>query len=174
MATGKALICKLGKHIEIPGADRIVQVDMFGETIITQKGNEEGTIGLLFDMETALSHEYASKNNMYRHSNLNKDTTVTGYLEDDRRIRAVRLKGVKCSALFMPLDSLYGLTATMPELKFGQEIDAIFDVPICEKYIPKNTRKAMAQNKGGKIKQNLCPTFREHIDMKVSSLLEIA
>lgn len=166
MATGKALICRLGKHIEIPGADRIVQVDMFGETVITQKSNEEGTIGLLFDMETALSHEYSSKNNMYRHSHLNEDKTVTGYLEDDRRIRGVRLKGVKCSALWMPLESLKDLLPTKDwtEIGLGQEIDSIGEVKICEKYIPKSTRKAMGSNKEGKVRQNLVPTFKEHVD----------
>jgi len=166
--TGRALICKLGKHIEIPGADRIVQVDMFGETIITQKSNEEGTIGLLFDMETALSHEYASKNNMYRHSHLNEDKSVTGYLEDDRRIRAVRLKGVKCSGLFMPLISLtftgVGPIHIEDQFKIGEEIDIVNGTPICEKYIAKATRSAMNSNKGGKVKQNLVPTFKEHID----------
>lgn len=162
--TGKGLICKLGKHIEIPGADKIVQVDMFGETIITQKTNSEGLAGILFDMETCLTHEFASKNNMYRHSHLNQDKTVTGYLEDDRRIRPIKLKGVKVSGLWMPIQSLYGLTTTMPELKYGQEIDSIFDIKICEKYISKATKSAMNSSKGGKVKLDLAPTFKEHID----------
>lgn len=159
MATGKGLICKLGQHIPIEGADRIVQVNMFGETVITQKDNVEGTIGILFDMETCLSHEYASKNNMYRHSHLNEDKTVVGYLEDDRRIRGVRLKGVKCSALFMPIS-----LNQKPALQVGQEVDELAGVKICEKYIPKATRTAMSQNKGGLPKQNLVPTFKEHIE----------
>ena len=166
--TGKALICKLGEHIPIEGADRIVQVNMFGETVITQKTNEEGTVGLLFDMETALSHEYASKNNMYRHSHLNEDKTVTGYLEDDRRIRGVRLKGVKCSALFMPLNSILAMIGKdhteWNNSLIGTEINEWDGIPICEKYIPKATKKAMGSNKEGRVSVNLVPTFKEHID----------
>jgi len=156
--TGKGLICKLGQHTAIEAADNIVQVDMFGETIITQKNTPEGTIGILFDMETCLSHEYASLHNMYRHSGLNYDKTVKGYLEDDRRIRAVRLKGVKCSALFMPLN-----LNVKPALSLGQEIDQIAGVKICEKYISKKTQQSIL-NREGKVKENIAPTFKEHFD----------
>lgn len=157
--TGKGLICKLGKHIPIEGADNIVQVDMFGETVITQKTNPEGTIGILFDMETLLSHEYASANNMYRNSSLNKDKTVKGYIEDDRRIRGVKLRGVKCSALWMPIS-----LNQKPAIREGEEVDELAGVKICEKYIPKATRSAMKQNKGGAVRQDIAPTFKEHID----------
>ena len=168
MATGQGLICKLGQHIPIEGADNIVQVNMFGETIITQKTNKEGTIGILFDIETCLSHEYASKNNMYRHSNLNEDKTVTGYLEDDRRIRPIKLKGVKVSGLFMPLSSISYFTSKslyqFYENEIGVEINKIGAVQICEKYISKATKKAMSTNNKSAAKASLAPTFKEHID----------
>jgi len=164
MATGKGLICKLGEHIPIEGADKIVQVNMFGETIITSKTNEVGMIGILFDMETCLSHEYSSENNMYRHSNLNKDKTIVGYLQDDRRIRPIKLKGVKVSALFMPISTIPNGGFDKVEEYIGFEIDEFNGFKICEKYVSKATKHGMTQNKEGKIKQNLCPTFREHID----------
>jgi hypothetical protein len=164
MATGKSLVCKLGKHIPIEGADNIIQINMFGETIITQKSNQEGDLGLLFDMETCLSHEYASKNNMYRKSELNEDKSITGYLDDDRRIRAIKLKGVKVSGLWMPINTLKNITDKIDELSVGTEIDSINGVPICEKYVSKATKKGMTQNKEGRVNQNLCPTFKEHID----------
>jgi len=166
MASGKGLICKLGKHIPITGADRIVQVDMFGETVITQKNNEEGAIGILFDMDTSLSHDYASKNDMYRHSDLNSNKKVVGYLEDDRRIRPVRLKGVKCSALFMPIETLSFRSTDIGKYPHvGMEIDSFDGVQICEKYVTKSTKNASFSNKGGTARRkNLVPTFKENID----------
>jgi hypothetical protein len=165
MATGKGLVCKLEKHIPIDGADKIVSVDMFGETIITQKTNIEGAIGILFDMETCLSHEYASRNNMYRHSHLNVDDTVVGYLEDDRRIRPIKLKGVKVSGLWMPIESLEFRSTDKGKYPLvGFEIDSFDGVNICEKYVSKSTRSAMSQGKNNKISYNKVPTFKEHID----------
>lgn len=165
MSTGKALICKLGQHIPISGADRIVQVDMFGETIITQKTNEEGTIGLLFDCETQLSHEFCSANNLYRNKELNSNKEIVGYFEDNRRVRPIKLKGVKCSGMWIGLESLYSLDIKVPNLDVGQEIDTINEVPICSKYIPKKTREAGTKNKEGRVnKASLCPTFKEHLD----------
>lgn len=165
MSTGKGLICKLGSHIPIVGADKIIQVDMFGETIITQKVNEEGDIGILFDMETCLSHEYASMNNMYRHSHLNVDETVMGYLEDDRRIRPVKLKGVKVSALWLPISSFeFVSTDTTIYPLVGYEIDFFKDVVLCYKHVSKATKSAMKSNKVTKIRYDVVPTFKEHID----------
>lgn len=172
--TGKGLICKLGKHTEIPGADKIVQVTMFGETIITQKTNEEGTIGILFDCETQLSPEYASANNMYRHSELNQDKSVVGYMDDSARVKPIKLKGVKCSALFMPLSSLqfidrcFAYDSSKFELctkafSLGSEISELDNKIICKKYISPKTIRSM-NAKQGKARVNLVPTFKEHFD----------
>lgn len=166
--TGKGLICKLGSHQVIEGADRIVQVDMFGETIITQKTNKEGTIGILFDCETQLTIDYAGTNNMFRHSNLNKDKNVIGYMDDNGRIKPIKLKGVKCSGLWMPLESLL-FTESRPidllgiHFTIGSEISEINGIKICRKYISPKTAKTL-NNKEGKVKENLTPTFKEHFD----------
>jgi hypothetical protein len=162
--TGKTLICRLGKQEEIFGADRIAQVHMFGETVIVSKDYEEGKIGLLFDCETQLSHEYASANNLYRHSNLNADKTKSGYLEDSRRIRPIRLKGVRCSAMWMPITSLDKIADTSG-YTVGQEIEEINGVPICSKYITQKTKQNSSKSKEGKVSlKDRVPTFKEHLD----------
>lgn len=161
--TGKAVVCKLGEHIPIEGADRIVQVNVMGEVVITQKENEEGRIGLLFDCETQLSHDYCSANNMYSDNELNQDKGVKGYIGKNRRIRAIRLRGVKCSALWMPLESLNALGLANAILEVGDEIDVINGNLICEKYIPPRQKQINAV-KQGKARENLVPTFKEHFD----------
>lgn len=166
--TGKALICKLGELEPIEGADRIAQVHMFGETVIVSKDYNKGDLGLLFDCDTQLSHEYCHYNNLYRHSNLNANKEESGYIEDNRRIRPIRLKGVKCSGMWMPIKSLFPLSpqslGTEHTLKaqVGSEIDEINGIQICQKYVTKKTKQA--QGKQGKPRENITPTFKEHFD----------
>src|SRR5690554_2217024 len=97
--TGEAIICRLENIEPIEGADRIVQCTIFGETVIVPKDCKEGQLGLLFDIETQLSHEYCHHNNLYRDNNLNADSSKTGYIEKNRRVRPIRLKGVRTSGL---------------------------------------------------------------------------
>jgi hypothetical protein len=169
MATGQGLICQLPEHIAIDGADRIVQCNMMGETIITQKDNQPGTPGILFDCETQLSHEMCFNNNLYSNNLLNKDTTVKGYMSENRRIRAITLKGVKCSGFWMPLNSLHwieGFDTIERELYNGCEFNELGGVLICKKYItPASRNNDVNSNGSGKnSKQNLVSNFYEHID----------
>lgn len=160
--TGKAYVCKLTNITPIEGADLIVQATMFGETIITTKENTEGTLGLLFDCETQLSKEFLSANNLYRHSELNVNKEEKGYFDDNGRVRPVRLKGVKCSAFFMPMDGL-DFTGSDVIPNPGDEIDEWNEVPICNKYVSENTKNSNS-NQGKSVKKNLVPTFKEHMD----------
>ncbi len=166
--TGKALICELKNLSPIEGADSIQQANLFGETVIVPTYHKEGDIGLLFDCETQLSHEFCSANNLYRRAELNADKTKTGFFEDHRRVRPIKLKGVKCSGFWMPVSCLdftgeHFFTEDIAKY-LGVEIDSNNNIPICQKYITKQTRASMSKNQGGKAKENLCPTFREHVD----------
>ena len=162
--TGEAIIAELKDLQPIEGADRIVQGTIFGETVIVSKTHEDGEIGVLFDCETQLSHEFCHENNMYRHSHLNKDPEKKGYVDDNRRVRAVRMKGVKCSGLWMPLSCLGYLTSLGDKaVKVGQQLTTWNDQEICKKYVNPKTA-SLKGNKGGKAKENLVPTFKEHID----------
>lgn len=162
--TGEAIISQLKDLKKIPGADRIVQATIFGETVIVSKDHKEGEIGVLFDCETQLSHEFCYENNLYRHNNLNKDVEKKGYIEDNRRVRPIRLKGVKCSGLWMPISSLDYLKGIKGvNLSIGTQFSEIAEQKICEKYINQATKNAQG-NKQGKSRENLVPTFKEHID----------
>lgn len=159
MATGECLVCRLKNIVAIPGADNIVQASMFGEIVIVSKDYKEGDLGLLFDCESQLNAEFAKQNNLYRHSNLNIDPNKVGYLEDTRRVRAIKLRGVKCSALFMPLSSLDYLGKGYPAE--GTQIKEWQGKPICEKYV-RPTRGSGNNKQIKKIQQVL--HFAEHLE----------
>ncbi len=166
--TGEFIVAKLKNLEPIEGADKIQQAKIFGETVIIPIRHKEGDIGLLFDCETQLSHEYVHHNNLYRKEKMNFDKEKTAYIEEKRRVKPIKLRGVKCSGLWMPLESLNNIPDLkdfdVSQLKEGQQFKNITDVNICDKYIPPQTKEKLRRNKTGRIKINKTPTFREHVD----------
>ena len=167
--TGEALVCKLKNLEPIEDADNLLKADMYGETIIVSKDHEEGELGLLFDCETQLSHPFCHFNNLYRHSELNADQTQQGYFDDNRRVRPIRLRGVKCSGFWMPIKSLDNLSNTnrsKDSLEEGTQITSFQGTKICQKY-KKGTdhiKNSGSNNKKKKKKTlaDLVPDFYEH------------
>lgn len=160
MATGEALVCKLKNISPIEGADNILQANLFGETIIISKDYKEGQLGLLFDCETLLSDQFCKENNLFRHNNLNKNKDKVGYFDDNPRVRPIKLKGVKCSAFFTPIEHLDYIRKDYP--KEGTQITEWLGNPICSKYV-RPTRGGNKQNKVAKKVQQVLH-FAEHID----------
>jgi len=137
-----AVVVQIKSLVPLPGLDNLVGAPLLGYQAIVSKDVEIGDIGILFTAETQLSEEYARINNLHRHSNLNTDQSAKGYLEDNRRIKAIRFKGNRSDALFMPLSSV-AYTLKPPggsvSYRFGlDEVGMSFDTlnghEICRKY----------------------------------------
>lgn len=129
-----ATIIAVRSVVDLPKSDRIVGVPIFGFQAITGKGIEVGDLRVLFTAETQLSTEYAKVNNLHRHSDRNADPDVVGYLEDTRRVKALRLRGNVSNALLMPLSSLAFTGVDISQLKAGDVFDTLNGVEICRKY----------------------------------------
>lgn len=175
--TGQAIIARLKELHDIPEADKIQQAKIYGETIIVSKDHEEGELGILFDMETQLSHDFCHYNNLYRHSHLNADTQKQGYIEDNRRVKPLRLKGVQCSGFWMPISSLsyidrcFGYDSSKEtganSLEEGYQFTEIDGEEICKKWIPSRRRTSGSgkRKKEGRISFDfLIENFKEHVD----------
>lgn len=174
--TGDAIVAELKQLTPIVGADRIVQSTIFGETVIVSKDFKEGDLGVLFDCETQLSVEFCHANNLFKRAESNSDQTKTGYFGEDRRVRPIRLKGVKCSGLWMPIESLEFTLSHSALPLTGTQLTEWDNVKICNKYVsPQNQRSLNSNNKEGKAKVTV-PSFKEHIDtaqfMRNTHLLE--
>lgn len=132
----------------LEGSDRIVGTTLYGSQAIVSVGTEVGTKGIFFPAETQLSEEFASENNLHEHGDLNKDQGAKGYLGDNRRIRAMRLRGHRSDCLFLPLESLsYIKGLKLEDLKDGDTFDSLLDHPICKKYVVKRTAKEVRLEK---------------------------
>ncbi len=141
-----ATVVRVRSVIQLEGLDNLVGVPMIGYQALTQKdGVEVGELKILFTAETQLSEEYARLNNLHRHSDRNADESVTGYLEDNRRVKALKLRGHRSSALLMPLGSLDYLGVDWKSLSEGDIFDELDGHPICQKFVGK-TRGASVGN----------------------------
>lgn len=142
-----ATVVKIKNIIPLEGCDNVVGTNIHGFQAIINKETQIGDIGIVFPAETQLSYDYAHHNNLHRHGDKNIDEGQKGYLDDNRRIRAVRFRGHTSSCLFMPLSSLnYVLTPReVSELEEGMEFDFLDGNEICRKYtIPVKEMRARA------------------------------
>lgn len=161
-----ATVVRLPKLLPLAGCDNLVGAPIFGFQAIVSNDHAEGDLGIVFPAECQLSLEYASHNNLHRHGDLNKDEGAVGYLEDNRRIRAIKLRGHRSDCLFMPIESLSYLGVTADDFEVGDTFDTIGDHQICQKYIIKtvgNPRRDQAKQVKRFIRVDP-RLFPEHLD----------
>lgn len=138
-----ATIIKVPATVDLPGLDNLVGVPVFGFQALTQRaGVQHGDLRVLFVAGTQLSEEYARWNNLHRDPELNQEKTEKGYLEKNRRIRAMKMRGHVSNALLMPLESLSFTGVDISTLSVGDTFDTLNGHPICRKYVqPGSQRK---------------------------------
>lgn len=140
-----ATVVTIGETRPIEGADRIVQTSILGFNTVISSETKTGDRGIFFTPETQISSEYARKNNLHRHGNLNDDEGAKGFLEDNRRVRSLRLRGVQSMGLYMPVSSLsYIKGFNGDDLDASTLFDKLGDHEICSKYVVK---RKVAQNR---------------------------
>ena len=146
-----------------PNADRLLLAECFGNQVIVSTDYTEGQLGVYFPSDGQLCQEYCEINNLLRKKDENGNNTG-GYMDERRRVTAVKLRGEKSDGLFMPLTSLANFT-TVSDLKEGDTITVLNGVEICKKYIPpRKSGSWHGTGKSGKAKANFAPTFVEHVD----------
>lgn len=132
-----ATVVQVKTLVPLEGCDNLVGMPLFGLQAIVGKETKIGDMGILFPAEAQLSPEFTRLNSLYRHKEQNANPEAVGYLEDNRRVRAIKLRGHRSDALFMPLTSIgYCLssTADFMRLKEGDTFDSLEGNLICQKY----------------------------------------
>ncbi|WP_280465959.1 RNA ligase family protein [Nocardia brasiliensis] len=119
---------------KLEGCDNIVGAPLLGFQAIVSKDHQPGDIGVVFTAETQLSEEFARTNNLHRDATLNADPEATGYLEANRRVRAIKLRKHRSDALFLPLAALAYTGVDPTVLQVGDTFDELNGHPICAKY----------------------------------------
>lgn len=130
-----ATIVRVHAIFPLENCDNLEATNIFGYQVLL--GKDSPKIGVFFPAEAQLSDAYCFENNLYRHKNLNKYPEHSGYMEDNRRVRAIKFRGNQSNGLFMPLESLSYTGIDVNLLKEGDEFDVLNGQEICRKYVVK-------------------------------------
>lgn len=118
----------------LENCDNVVGLPVFGYQAIVSKGTNIGDLVVVFTAETQLSDAFVKANNLYRDATMNADTTKKGYIEANRRVRAIKFRGHRSDALVMPIESLAFTGIDVTQFKDGDSFDELAGVEICRKY----------------------------------------
>lgn len=129
-----AQIVRISVLNPLENSDNLVGAPLLGMQAVVSKDTEIGTVGVLFVAETQLSEEYTARNNLFRHKEFNENKERAGFIEDNRRVKAIKLRGNRSDALFMPLSSLAYTKVDLSELKVGDVFEELNGFEICKKF----------------------------------------
>lgn len=136
----EAIVARVSTR-EFPGADRLQLGTAAGYQVIVGKDTKDGELGIVFPEGGKLSHEFCLANGLYRKDPVT-GIPLGGYLDENARIRALKMRGQVSEALWLPLPALLAF------MKRGDRPWAEGDTvgePLCEKYYTPATLRAMAQ-----------------------------
>lgn len=154
-----ASVVTINHIFDIEGADFIKKTVVNGNSVIISKDVAIGDKMIYFISGTALSHECCFNNNLYETADLNKDRT-RGYISSkQRRVRAIKLKGVVSDGLLLPVTAINYLGVDGNELVEGDSFTHVNDVEVCTKYVipQKAQSQGAAKEKQPKLKDYLIP-----------------
>lgn len=92
-----AIICKI-KVSPIPEAKTIQVANCAGYTAIVGIDHKDNELGIFFPSDGQLTWPMVRENKLHRENG--------GYLEDNRRVRTIKLMGIKSEGIWLSLDSL--------------------------------------------------------------------
>lgn len=137
-------------------ADRLQIVTIDGANVIVGLDTKLGDIMVFVPTECQLAECFVKENNLFEDKSLNKDTDKKGYINNKRRVRAIKLRGEYSRALLLPIDYftifLDGVKFDMRE-HVGTEFNTVNGVQFSTKYIPPNAKKIQTQNQTKKEKR---------------------
>ena len=122
--------------ISYPELDNLVGVSFAGYTALVNKNDVcSGDHVVVFPAETQLADWLCKNQNLYAQSEHNQDPQVKGYLGKNRRVKAVKLRGIYSTALVLPAE-LFGNPPV------GTVFDTCDGKEVCRKFVPPRIRKS--------------------------------
>ena len=155
-------VVRVAELTTLEGLDNLVGLQWAGFQALVSKNTKPGDLMIVFPPESQLSETFASVNNLFSDATRNNDTEVKGYLANNRRVRAIRLRGHASNALAMPLSSLSRFTSTLPDE--GAVFDTIDGTVISQKYVVPVKSSGTASTALPKWRGQSANLFREHLD----------
>lgn len=147
----QAIVAKI-KVRPHPNADRLQCGNVLGYNVICGMDITDDQLGVLFLPDGQLSEKFVKDNRL--------DKAQGGYLEDNRRVKSLRLRGEKSEGLWLPITCL--ATFGAPLLLEGQMFTEINGEEVCRKYETPRTRVSRGGNLQKAKPENMF--FKKHFD----------
>ena len=155
-------VTKLRPH---SNADRLQIAEFFGNETCVGLDVKIGDLGVYFPCDGQVSKEFAEVNNLVRKKD-DAGNNIGGYMDENRRVTAIRLRGEKSDGIYLPLSCLETF-CNITTLKVGDRINVLNGKEICCKYIPPIKSSSGYKREGNKTRKRkipVAPLFKEHAD----------
>ena len=136
-------IVKIGEIKPIEGADKIVQTEVEGRTIIIGKDEvKEGDIMFYVSNECELNKDFLYVNNLYDDPSLNKDPEKKGYINKRGRVRMIKLRGVYSMGFLFPVEAMknffpaFNIEAEQLQDRVGTDFNTVDGTLFVKAYVP--------------------------------------
>lgn len=166
-----AQVVEVKELVQLDGLDNLVGLQVAGYQALVSKDTQVGDRVVVFVAESQLNTEFCKQLNLYRKAENNADASEVGYLEDNRRVRAIKLRGNVSNALVIPLErfiyflNTHGERALFSDFKDGLVFDTVSDFQIVTKYqlhpLKEQKAKTAAERAWTRVDTKFLP---EHID----------
>lgn len=134
----------------LEGADRLKIANVGGTNIIVDLSWNKNDLAVVFPMETVICPDILNKLNLYSASELNSDSTQSGYFGKDGRVRQKRIRKAYSEGFLLKFDDLKKVFSDIEIVVEENFIfDTIGDTKICWKYVPPTVERNEREIKNG-------------------------
>lgn len=159
----QALIVEAKKLLPHPNADRLQLLDLGGEVVVVGLGVRQGQRLAWFPPDGQLSEEMAVNNDLVKRYLPNGERDPdSGLFEENRRVRATSIRGVKSNGYACDISALAWTGVDLDLLTPGFAFAELNGKPVCNKYYSPATLRA--RSKQGATARRKNAHFREWRD----------
>lgn len=153
----------------LPNCDNIQGGRCLGYSVVVSSKVNNGELGVYFPADTQLSHNFCTANQLYRTDPLTGEK-LSGYIEANRRVKCVKLRGNLSDGIWLPIACLSYTGIDINQYSEGDKIVSIKGDTIARRYQVISDRRMSTSNVGPKTKKKKkifsfeCSLFKKHHD----------
>lgn len=157
-----AFVVEANELRSLAGLDNLRALNVAGYQALVSKDTREGDRFVAFVAGAQISESFAKGLNLHRDASLNVDPEQTGYLEANRRVKAIRLRGHASNLLLVPVGA-FGVDFS--DVHVGTRFDHINGVELVRKFVVP-TKASNLNGKAVKVHKSgvTSEQFPEHYD----------
>ncbi len=137
-----ACVVKCPNVDDHPNADRLSIVEVFGNTIVVEKGQYvKGETLVYFPVESSISRKFLSWANLYESPSLNSDGVTKSYFTSSGRVKAVRLRQIPSQGFLFKIENLARYyNCKVSDFTLGTSFDIVDKDVLVTKYIRQESK----------------------------------